>query len=219
MKMKMKRLKTVAVMLMAVLALGLFGGCGISFDASAYIKALLDNSYKNDSAEFVAQKIGSAEEASTLYEQGIESELTALLAGNTVSDELKDEYRQVLKDIFKAVKYTVWDAEKQDDGSYIVTVNYEQMQIFGAAMDSYMTKVEDMTNEWTQAEELPSDEEMYEQIYATLKDCLKDALSNATYADEASATIRVEIVDNTYTPNDDDIANLESVMFDLDAVN
>ena len=57
MKMKMKRLKTVAVMLMAVLALGLFGGCGISFDASAYIKALLDNSYKNDSAEFVAQKI------------------------------------------------------------------------------------------------------------------------------------------------------------------
>ena len=217
--MKMKRLKTVAVMPMAVLALGLFGGCGISFDASAYIKALLDNSYKNDSAEFVAQKVGSAEEASTLYEQGIESELTALLAGNTVSDELKDEYRQVLKDIFKAVKYTVGDAEKQDDGSYIVTVNYEQMQIFGAAMDSYMTKVEDMTNEWTQAEELPSDEEMYEQIYATLKDCLKDALSNATYADEASATIRVEIVDNAYTPNDDDIANLESVMFDLDAVN
>ena len=217
--MKMKRLKTVAVMLMAVLALGLFGGCGISFDASAYIKALLDNSYKNDSAEFVAQKVGSAEEASTLYEQGIESELTALLAGNTVSDELKDEYRQVLKDIFKAVKYTVGDAEKQDDGSYIVTVNYEQMQIFGAAMDSYMTKVEDMTNEWTQAEEIPSDEEMYEQIYATLKDCLKDALSNATYADEASATIRVEIVDNTYTPNADDIANLESVMFDLDAVN
>lgn len=217
--MRMKRLKTVAVMLMAVLALGLFGGCGISFDASAYIKALLDNSYKNDSAEFVAQKVGSAEEASTLYEQGIESELTALLAGNTVSDELKDEYRQVLKDIFKAVKYTVGDAEKQDDGSYIVTVNYEQMQIFGAAMDSYMTKVEDMTNEWTQAEEIPSDEEMYEQIYATLKDCLKDALSNATYADEASATIRVEIVDNTYTPNADDIANLESVMFDLDAVN
>ena len=155
--MRMKRLKTVAVMLVAVLALGLFGGCGISFDASAYIKALLDNSYKNDSAEFVAQKVGSAEEASTLYEQGIESELTALLAGNTVSDELKDEYRQVLKDIFKAVKYTVGDAEKQDDGSYIVTVNYEQMQIFGAAMDSYMTKVEDMTNEWTQAEELPSD--------------------------------------------------------------
>ena len=217
--MRMKRLKTVAVMLMAVLALGLFGGCGISFDASAYIKALLDNSYKNDSAEFVAQKVGSAEEASTLYEQGIESELTALLAGNTVSDELKDEYRQVLKDIFKAVKYTVGDAEKQDDGSYIVTVNYEQMQIFGGAMDSYMTKVEDMTNEWTQAEEIPSDEEMYEQIYATLKDCLKDALSNATYADEASATIRVEIVDNTYTPNADDIANLESVMFDLDAVN
>lgn len=217
--MRMKRLKKVAVMLVAVLALGLFGGCGISFDASAYIKALLDNSYKNDSAEFVAQKVGSAEEASTLYEQGIESELTALLAGNTVSDELKDEYRQVLKDIFKAVKYTVGDAEKQDDGSYIVTVNYEQMQIFGAAMDSYMTKVEDMTNEWTQAEEIPSDEEMYEQIYATLKDCLKDALSNATYADEASATIRVEIVDNTYTPNADDIANLESVMFDLDAVN
>ena len=215
----MKKLKMAAVMLVAVLALGLLGGCGVSFDASAYIKALLDNSYKDDSTEFVAQKVGTAEEASSLYQQGIESELTALLAGNTVSDELQDEYRQVLKDIFKAVKYTVGDAEKQDDGSYVVTVNYEQMQIFGAAMDAYMVKVEEMTDEWTQADELPSDEEMYEQIYATLKDCLKEALSNATYADEASATVRVEIVDNTYTPNNDDIANLESVMFDLDAVN
>ena len=215
----MKKLKMMAAALVAVLAIGLFGGCGISFDAASYVKALLDNSYKDDSTEFVEQKVGTAEEASAIYEQGIESELTALLAGNAVSDELQDEYRQVLKDIFKSVKYTVGDAQKQDDGSYVVTVNYEQMQIFGAAMDSYMTKVEEMTDEWTQAEELPSDEEMYEQIYAALKDCLKDALSNVTYADEASTTIRVEIVDNTYTPNDGDIANLESVMFDLDAVN
>ena len=46
--------KCVAVLAMAVVTLT---GCA-SFDASAYLKAILDNSYKNDSTAFVEQKVG-----------------------------------------------------------------------------------------------------------------------------------------------------------------
>ena len=45
----MKRIsKKIAVLLILVLSTGLIGGCGQQFDAAAYVKALLDNSYKND---------------------------------------------------------------------------------------------------------------------------------------------------------------------------
>ncbi|MGN0141294.1 MAG: hypothetical protein ACI4AD_03640 [Roseburia sp.] len=214
----MKKIKLAALTLVMVLTVGLLGGCGLSFDASAYIKALLDNSYKNDSTEFLAQKIGTAEEASKLYEEGIDTELEALLAGVELSEELEAEYRQVLKDMFGAVKYTVGEAEKQDDGSYVVTVNYQQMQVFASAMAAYETEVTELMTQWTEDESsVPSDEEMLEQIYASLKDCLKDAVAGATYADEASTTIRVELADNVYSPNEDDVLNLETLLFDLNA--
>ena len=58
----MKTMKKVALMLCAVLAIGMMAGCG-SFDASAYVKAVLDNSYKNDSTGYVDQKIATKEEA------------------------------------------------------------------------------------------------------------------------------------------------------------
>ena len=57
--------KCEAVLAMAVVTLT---GCA-SFDASAYLKAILDNSYKNDSTAFVEQKVGTKEEAAELYQQ------------------------------------------------------------------------------------------------------------------------------------------------------
>ncbi len=49
----MKRMRKVALLLVAALAAAVLGGCGGSFDASAYVKALMDNSYKGDSSAFV----------------------------------------------------------------------------------------------------------------------------------------------------------------------
>ena len=61
----MKNLKKAALLLVSVLGISVLGGCG-GFDASAYTKALLDNSYKNDSTDFVDLKIGTAEEAADI---------------------------------------------------------------------------------------------------------------------------------------------------------
>ena len=75
----MKTMKKVALMLCAVLAIGMMAGCG-SFDASAYVKAVLDNSYKNDSTGYVDQKIATKEEAEEIYNQGLDQELDALIS-------------------------------------------------------------------------------------------------------------------------------------------
>ena len=105
----MKKLKKIALLLVGVLMVGMLAGCGQKFDAQAYVKALLDASYKNDSAAFVSTKVGTAEEAAALYEEGIDSELDALLStfdtfDIDVSDESKAEFRQIVKDLLSKVK-------------------------------------------------------------------------------------------------------------------
>ena len=36
--------------------------------------------------------------------------------------------------------------------------------------------------------------------------------------DEATTTVRVELVNKVYTPNEEDVYNLEQLLFDIEAV-
>lgn len=215
----MKKVKKLALALVCVLLVGALCGCGAKFDATGYLSALLDNSYKGDSTEFVNQKLGTAEEAAKLYEEGIDTEMSGLLAGTTVSAELENEFRDLFKDMLGKVKYTVGDAEKQSDNSYVVTVTYEQMKIFEPTMTQYLADVEAMATEWaSDPESAPSEAEMMEAIYAAMKDCLKANLANVEYADSATTTVRIELSNNVYSPNQSDIQKLETLFLDTDAV-
>lgn len=215
----MKTMKKISLLLAAVLAATMLVGCG-SFDASGYIKALLDNSYKNDSTAFVEQKVGTAEQAKELYDLGIETELNSLISGVNLSDELKNEFTTVLQDVYKSVKYTVGEAEKQDDGSYVVEVKYQKMKVFAAAMEKFQADQQAYTDELSEqvqnGGEYPSEDEINEKVYTMLKDAIKDAAAHAEYDDEASTTVRVELQDKVYSPNQDDVEALEYALFDLE---
>lgn len=216
----MKKVKKIALALVCVLLVGALCGCGAKFDASGYLSAILDNSYKGDSKALVDQKIGTAEEAAKVYEDGIDAEMSAVLpAGSGISSELEGEIREVFKEMLSKVKYTVGDAEKQSDNSYVVTVTYEQMKIFEPTMTQYLAEVEAMGAEWgADPESAPSEDEMMEAIYTSLKDCLKSNLANVQYAGSATTTVRIELANNVYTPNQSDIEKLETLLFDIDAV-
>ena len=215
----MKNMKKIIVALVCVMMLGVLGGCGAKFDAEAYLSALLDNSYKNDSSAFVELKIGTAEEAAKLYEEGIDKEMDAFLSQLDVSEELEAEFRELFKDMLGKVKYSVTGSEKQDDGSYVVTVSYEQMKIFGPMMTDYEARVTDMYTQWSESEEIPSEDEMMEAIIVALKDCLEETLANVEYAETATTEVRIELKDKVYQPNMQDVTALEEVLFDTDAAN
>lgn len=217
----MNRMKRIAVLLATVLIAGLFAGCGNSFDASAYIKALMDNSYKNDSTGIVKQRIGTKEEAEALYEAGLDAELAQLVEEADMSEELQAEYRAVFADMFKKADYTVGEAKKQEDKSYVVTVSYRQLKVFEPAYASYKEKLDILTEEWMSLddEEALTEDEMYEAIFTVLKDCMKEAIEAPEYKEEASTTVRVELnSDNEYVPNEDDLYGLESLLFDIEAI-
>lgn len=214
----MKRLSIIAA---CILTVGLLGGCGTKFDAAGYTKAILDNSYKNDSAAFVSQKIGTAEEAADLYEQGLDAEMDGMLSSvGSISDEQEAEFRQVFANILAGAKYTVGEAEKQDDGSYVVTITYEQMKVFGPAAETYMDAVMDYANSIQEAAlsggDVPSDDEITAAIIDMLKDCLSDSLKSVTYASPETMTITIELNNNEYSPNENDLMDLEMSLFDID---
>lgn len=217
----MKNMRKLALLMVSVLMVSVFAGCGNSFDASAYVKAILDNSYKNDSTGLVEQKVGTAEEAADIYEQGIDAEMQSITSQVSLSDELQAEYREVLQTMFKNCKYTVGEAEKQDDGSYKVTIKYQQMIVFAPTVDAFNEQsaayIDDMTNKALNGEETPSEDQINEEVFTMLKDCLKTAVENATFAEEAEATVRVELVNNVWTPNETDLSNLELLLLDADA--
>ena len=210
----MRKARKTAVILAAILVAVLVGACGKPFDASGYVKALLDNSYKGDSAEFVAQKVGTKQ-------QGIDTEMKSLTSQANVSEELQGEFREVLQNIFKNVKYTVGEAAKKDD-SYEVEVKYQKMKIFEPAIESFNTTSQDYINGITEkaenGEESPSEEELNEEIFTLLKDALINAMDNVSFGDEESTVIHVELKDNTWMPNEADVQNLEKLLFDMEVL-
>ena len=120
------------------------------------------------------------------------------------------------------MKYTVGEATKKDDGSYEVEVKYQKMKVFTGAMEKYEAAsdayIQEMTEKVSSGEESPSEEEALEKSFSMLKDAIQESLGNVEYEDEQSATVRVELKNKVYTPNEDDVFKLEQMMFDIEAV-
>ena len=95
--MKKKRMAT--LLLVMVMAVGMFSGCGAKFDASKYLQAQLDNSYKNDSSLIIEQKIDTKENAEKVYEQVLDNQVDGFFTGVDVSDEVKSRYRDIFADM------------------------------------------------------------------------------------------------------------------------
>ncbi len=180
------------------------------FDAGGYMKALLDNSYKGDSSAFVEKGIGTSEEAEKIYEDGIEKEMTVALSGLQVSEELETEFCNVLKSIYKSVKYKIGEVSRKDSKTYEVEVVYEKMEIFEPAMETFNAGIEAYEGD-------TSDEAAYtEQIVILLKDALQAALNHPVYGEEESVIVRVELANDVWSPNESDVTILQQCLFDTE---
>ena len=214
-----KIVKKATALLAGTLMIGSLTGCA-SFDASAYVNAVLANSYYNDSTAIVEQQIATAEEATAVYEAGMEAQMNAMLADVVLSEALYQEYEQFYKDLYANVKFTVGEAVKIDKENYEVSVSYEKMHVFEDGVDRYEDAVAEFVQVWTDAalagEEVPSDEEMNEQLFHTFKDCMVAELAEAEYDAPAEMMIRVELIDNVWTANQEDILSLESALVDFE---
>ena len=206
-------MKKIIILLACVLTVGVLGGCTSNQDVQSYLEALLDTSYKNDTAAFVKMGLGTKEDAEALYEQGIDNGTEAFCGSLGVTDEFKEDFHTLYKDMLAKVRYEVGEAEKQSDGSYLIPVSYEKMNIFQPATAMYQEKVAALAKEWAEGD-IPSEEEMMHEIVLTYKESMETVLAEVQYNEPQTMTVRIELVNNVYTPNTDDVAALEKALFD-----
>lgn len=208
----MKQTKRVAALMMiCAMVLAVFTGCGNSFDASKYVQAQLDNSYKNDSSLALEQNLCTADEASALYEDGVDQQVDGFFYGVTVSDDLRARYRTIFADMLSKADYTVGEAEKGSDNTHSVSIEYKKMKIFEPALAATMEKAADL--------DATDMDQFQEDFFALMADCLEAELSKGLeYGDAQTMTMRVEVQDKTYVLNTDDINSLTQGLFDTEAI-
>lgn len=184
-----------------------------------YLSALLDVCFRNDSQAFVALGLGTAEEAASIYNAVLNSELLSIELDSLFTTEcpevLINDLQNLMARMLGSVRYAVTGCELQADGTYQVTIVYEQMILFQPLMELYMAVVTDMATNWSSNyNSYPSDEELPVYIIAALCDSLRVCLDNVTYAEPAITTVSFEPQDGTYLPNMDDLYNLQNLLFD-----
>lgn len=198
----MKTTKKTIVALLTVLCMILCVGCG-SFDTSGYVKAVLDNSIKGDSAALVEFTKSSDEEVSAIYDEQIQTNIDELLSGVSINDELTEEFRTFVVDMLNQTKYEVGESTKNSDGSYSVAVKTYALELDATSLitektSEYVNELQDLASSGA---EIPTQDEIIEQTYRITLDCLKESLANATYADAVDNTVTVSIENKLYTPN------------------
>lgn len=216
-------MKKFSRLLMCVMLTVFLGGCGSSLDMAGYINAVLDNTFKNDSTKYVEMKIGTAEQAALAYETTLAGEVEALIElsdAGPASYEQHAQLESIVKDIFAKTKYTVDGAEKQDDGSYVVTVTYEQIHVYENALEAYLADAQKLNDELADAVEMPTEDELRETLLTYYIDDFNNALANVTYDAPQTAQIRVELNNQIWQVNSADFMAFQQNLFDLtDAIN
>ena len=89
------------------------------------------------------------------------------------------------------------------------------MNIFKPTLELYQQNVAALANEWmTNTDNPPSEEEKMKEVVLQFKKSMETVLAEVQYNEAETMTIRIELVDKLYTPNTDDVAQLEKVLFD-----
>ena len=136
------------------------------FDASKYVQAVLDVSYKNKTTLYQEVADVSEKEAKAVFEKNLDATMQGFDASD-MPDSLKGKYRELFGEIAKKVNYTVGEAQKEKDGTYIVSVKVKPITLFTDTYDLFLSRAEqyakEVTDHVTKGAQMPTDEVLKEQ--------------------------------------------------------
>lgn len=210
------------ILLAGISLLGLLSGC-TSFDASRYVQGLLNTMYRDDHRISLELDLASEQEAEEHYQSFLNTQLDTVLqelTGLHVSEEQREAFTDAFEQIHDSVKFTVGEAKKQKDDSYLVPVSCEKMHIIAPALASYQTKIEEQLQSWTEdaiaGDPVPSQEEMTNQLILLLAECLQKSCGSAAYDPAETINVRVYEKNDVYTVSEEDLQTISMALLDMD---
>lgn len=201
---KMRRL--VAAGLAVMMCLGLTA-CGKDFDAAGYTKAVLDANYHAEYADYAKFRNLSEDEAKAEVVDAMDEQITSAFVGMDITDEDKAKYIEAADKVYALAKYEVGEAEKQDDGSFIIKVTVEAADAFQLSAGY----VEEIAVEYANEGQDPSETSV---LVAILVESLERGIENNSYGEPTTVDVKVtESGDNAYGIDQSEMDALESALF------
>lgn len=193
--MKKKRVAIICV-LAAVL---LLAGCGGGFDASGYVRGVLNNIYLGDSAEYTKMVDITEEEAAEEYEQGIEVEADFFLQYYGIGEVSDDVYQQIVdmyKTIYQQSKFEVQEAIKNGD-DYNVEVLISPIDVIVNSEEDISAAVDEFVAAADPAD-YPDDLSINDALARIVVDVINGNMSELGWQDQKSIIVKVEKDDAGY---------------------
>lgn len=189
------------------------------FDAAAYVQAVLDVSYKNQTAEYMEITGVSQEEADAVFEDNLDATMEEFEAA-VMPEDLQPQYRELFAEIAKSVNYTVGEAEKEKDGSFAVPLKVKPVCLFTDTYETFTQRAQEYAGEITesvmQGAAMPADDEMQNEVYRIYYEVLKEGMENGPLYGEAEDIILhvSKNEDGDYEINTDDMKALDALLIE-----
>ena len=203
----MKRMKRVLALGMAVLMCRGLTACGKDFDAAGYTKSVLDANYHAQYDKYAEYRGISESDAKKEVTEGMRTQIESAFSGMDVSDEMMDKYIEVADKAYDLADFTVKDAKKQDDDSYVVTVVIKPSDVFRNSSNY----VNDIATEYADQGKDPTQTDVLMDI---LVESLNRAMEANSYGDETTLEVHVTAdKDGAYGIEESEMETLEATMF------
>lgn len=192
-------------------------------DAEVYVDGLLKENYLGQAEESYLELTGiHADDVETLYDSALGMDVEYFFYMYDIdhpTDELREEVKDMYREIYQYTKYEIVSATEQEDGSFSVKLTVYPIDIAqtvseamnDATKNFYEKYPQDKINTMKDSEFEKVDQEWAELILNLYKDALPE-IGNMT---EKSIVVQVEEnSDHLYTINSDDFARLDALIID-----
>ena len=193
------RIKAAARFTALSLSLALLAGCGGGFDASGYVRGVLNNIYLGDSAEYTKMVDITEEEAAAEYEQGIEVEADFFLQYYGIGEVSDDVYQQIVdmyKTIYQQSKFEVQEAVKNGD-DYNVEVLISPIDVIVNSEEDISAAVDEFVAAADPAD-YPDDLSINDALARIVVDVINGNMPELGWQDQKSIIVKVEKDDAGY---------------------
>lgn len=204
-----------AVLMMAAMLLSL-AACGSStFDASGYVSAYLKANITGDTADLEGFSKEAVVELEEDYDGEIQSLLDSMTGSVDLSDDVKNEFTELIKTMLDNVSYTVGEATELTEGSasgYTVPVTFKPLKL----------DIADELQEWAKslsAEDLDLTDmdAFYDKLFKEAVTLLKDAVAKGEYGEEQTINLTVTKNENgLYDLDQNELYEIGSKLFSTD---
>lgn len=220
-----KNIKHFVLVIVTVLALGLFAGCGpakpTADDATKYVQAVLDVLCTGDYDHSV--ELADVEEGkeSELRDSLIKEFLDDFASEQGLSDDVKADFQKFMTSAFEKAKYTVGEATATDDGGFDVTVSVEPLAAFNGVADKLQSAIDEKATQDPDSLLSMSEEELNNYIIKLAVGIMNENLENPKYDDPVDVTLHYGLIDeenNIYGCTEEEGKKVGEKLFSLEGL-